>query len=375
MLRELTIENYRCFDRLQVKDLAQVNLIVGKNNVGKTSFLEAIYLILARNKSIALLKLLSARDLTYERHFDGEPAIQNAYPINELFNRKIPAQSSVLAFSVEAEAEKNTLYLSGTLEPWTWNFSSYFDSKPAFGLGLEDREVKHLNNGDQSADQDTHSMYLPISDDHIAYSNVFDTAIYNNKPDKINDVGGCYFISSKGLGFRELGILWDEIHLTVDEDYVEQAMQLIEPDLQRIGFTTRQTSMSGIRVKMKNHDTPVPLSSLGEGMRRILGLAMSLAITRSGYLIIDEIDMGLHYQTQTDMWRLVLETAKRLNVQVFATTHSWDSITAFQSALEEMEDPTIGKLIRLDARGDQLRAIEYKAEELEIAVSHGIEVR
>lgn len=44
MLRDLTIQNYRCFQELKIDDLARANLIVGGNNTGKTSWLEASYL-------------------------------------------------------------------------------------------------------------------------------------------------------------------------------------------------------------------------------------------------------------------------------------------------------------------------------------------
>jgi ABC-type branched-subunit amino acid transport system ATPase component len=182
-------------------------------------------------------------------------------------------------------------------------------------------------------------------------------------------------IESRGLGFTALRRFWDEVNLTPEEDDVVKAMQLFEPRIQRIGLVSRPHSINAIKLRLLDESHPIALSRVGDGMRRLFGIAMALSVSKSGYLIIDEIDTGLHYNAQTDMWRLVLETAKRLNVQVFATTHSWDCIAAFQSAMEEMEDPTIGKLIRLDARGDQLRAVEYKAEELEIAVSHGIEVR
>ncbi|MEL7011141.1 MAG: AAA family ATPase [Cyanobacteria bacterium J06648_1] len=114
---------------------------------------------------------------------------------------------------------------------------------------------------------------------------------------------------------------------------------------------------------------------LGEGMYRILAMAMSLVTSENGVLLVDEIETGLHYEAQTDMWRLILETAKELNVQVFATTHSWDCIAAYQEALSQVEDKSIGKLFRLDSKYGKLRAVEYDADDLDIAVRKGIEVR
>jgi predicted ATP-dependent endonuclease of OLD family len=72
---------------------------------------------------------------------------------------------------------------------------------------------------------------------------------------------------------------------------------------------------------------------MGDGMRRILGIASSAVTAENSILLVDEIDTGLHYQTQTNLWRLIVDISQRLNVQVFATTHSWDCIAAFQEAL------------------------------------------
>jgi AAA15 family ATPase/GTPase len=114
---------------------------------------------------------------------------------------------------------------------------------------------------------------------------------------------------------------------------------------------------------------------MGYGMNRILNLAIALVSTEKGVLLVDEIETGLHYEAQLDMWRLVLKTAKDLDVQVFATTHSWDCIAAFKEALQELEDQSVAKLFRLDSKYGKLRAVEYDAEEIRIAVNQGVEVR
>jgi AAA15 family ATPase/GTPase len=357
MLRELTIENYRCFDRLQVKDLAQVNLIVGKNNVGKTSFLEAVYLYVSRGEPKALLEILSAREQTFEKMLQGG-GFKTAHPyqIADLFK------------------------LIGR----TQERSNYFSIASSETLRAEIRHMLlEFQYGDEISDDDPLSRWSYITfgleanliDNQLTVSQSFN--IVKQESDALSNEPKlpCCFIESRGLDFSSLRRLWDEVNLTSEEEDVVSAMRLLEPRIERIGFVSQPNSINAIKVRLDGESNPVSLSRLGDGMRRLFGIAMGLAVAKSGYLVIDEIDLGLHYEIQTAMWRLVLKTAKRLNVQVFATTHSWDSISAFQSALEEMDDPSIGKLIRLDARGEKLRAVEYKAEELEIAVSHGIEVR
>ena len=55
MIRNLTLENYRSFESYQIRNLAQVNLLVGPNNCGKTSVLEAAQLLAARGDPSILI--------------------------------------------------------------------------------------------------------------------------------------------------------------------------------------------------------------------------------------------------------------------------------------------------------------------------------
>ncbi len=100
---------------------------------------------------------------------------------------------------------------------------------------------------------------------------------------------------------------------------------------------------------------------------------MALVNAKDGFLI-DEIENGIHYSVLPDVWRLIFETAERLNVQVFATSHSWDCIEAFQKAAQENTE-TEGVLVRLDRDGEWIRAVDLGERELGIAVNGHIEVR
>ncbi len=233
MLTTLTIENYRCFQNFSLNDLSRINLIVGDNNIGKTSLLE---------------------------------------------------------------------------------FINYLDTN--------------------------HSLFLSINDDYL------DNFAQN----------------------------WDLIQLTPKEDKVIEALQIIDPNLERIGLTVSHYTQQ-IRLKIKGEEQPIPLSSMGDGMKKIFRLITQAVLLENGILLIDEIERGLHYTVQINMWRLLIKIAQDFNVQIFATTHSWDCICAFQQALEDREDKSVGKLFRLDCKYGKLRAVEYKADGIYIAVTQGIEVR
>ena len=126
-------------------------------------------------------------------------------------------------------------------------------------------------------------------------------------------------------------------------------------------------------VRLRGSTEPVPLKSLGDGAVRLFSAALALANSRNGFLLIDEAENGIHYSVQRNFWRMVLRSAHKDNVQVLATTHSWDCVRGFAqaAAAEDAE----GVLVRLDRDGEEMRAVEYSEAELETAAEQGIEVR
>ena len=82
MLRDLTVQNYRCFEDFHIDGLEQVNLFVGNNNSGKTSLLEAIYLLSNHNKGRVLFETIANRTDYFNQNSSGF-----YYSIKELFNQ------------------------------------------------------------------------------------------------------------------------------------------------------------------------------------------------------------------------------------------------------------------------------------------------
>ena len=103
-------------------------------------------------------------------------------------------------------------------------------------------------------------------------------------------------------------------------------------------------------------------------------LSLLLADLENGLLLIDEIDTGLHWTVMEDLWRLVIGAARNGNVQVFATTHSYDCIKGLASLLER--EPELAEdvsLQKLERRLD--KAVAFRGEQIPRAVSHHIELR
>lgn len=333
ILRDVTIQNYRCFEDFTINGLSRVNLIVGSNQIGKTSFLEAIYLLVKKpGKNDSFLDILEQRGEFYD----------NSYLFNYIFhgynykNKEIAIIAHTNLEEIFLLKIKDSYLLYGRLK-------SPFRSK-----------------------------------DEIPWMNQWEETLQQSKRDKsslmLRELHPYIFISINRMSFEMMAKIWNSIYLTPKEDKVVEALQILESKVQRIGFPSSK-GQKMIRVRLQGENRPLPLNSMGEGINRLLGLTLGAIAAENGVLLVDEIDTGLHYEVQTDMWRLIIQTAQDLNIQVFATTHSWDCICALQEVLPDLEDDSVVKLFRLSKKYGKLRAVEYDAEDIDIAVRQSIEVR
>jgi predicted ATP-dependent endonuclease of OLD family len=369
MFNRLTIDNYRIFNHLQINDIGRVNLIVGMNNSGKSSLLEAIYLLTSDEPSTSLAFILNERgefisrmgDPRYDRRIIGGYQISHAF-----FGH---SSDKVSQIAIRADNEKNnflniSLQDARLLRDTQGAQASLFEEEEVDTEGrVQNLTFEHIKPG---AELKKETMRV-IEGDILPYRSSVRGFTLPEQSSRL--------VTTNYLAYDDLAILWDTITLTPREDLVVEALKILEPRVERISFTSRRTSNSGILLKLKGESEPVPLGSMGDGMRRVLTIIASLVSVDKGTLLVDEIDTGLYYAVLTNMWKLILETANRRRVQVFASTHSWDCVLAFQEALKGFADPTIGRLIRMEKIDGGVKSIVFSAKELDIAIKQGIEVR
>ncbi|EYT24426.1 AAA family ATPase [Acinetobacter sp. 1564232] len=169
-----------------------------------------------------------------------------------------------------------------------------------------------------------------------------------------------------------------------------KALQIIEPKIQAINFVnaqdwgrsslyTREKERRIPLVRIEGVDFPIPLKSMGDGIIRLFQLSLRLYEAKDGFLFIDEFENGLHFGVQKQAWETVFELSKSLNIQVFATTHSWDCIESFtQVALERTDIEgclfRIGKPTRGPMK-DKTTATIFTEDDLKILSQSHVEVR
>jgi len=186
------------------------------------------------------------------------------------------------------------------------------------------------------------------------------------------------FIAPDSLDSDLMARMWDRINELGEEHRVIEAMRILEPGLRDLFFRSADFGYRGnnARILISFQDQPkrVPLGSLGEGMRRLLALSLALNTVEGGFLLVDEIDTGLHYSIMGDMWLLVIQAAQAHNVQVFATTHSADCLRGLAWLCEN--HPELASEVSLQKVDKSLdEAVALDAEEIRIAARQEIEVR
>ncbi len=359
ILNSLEIRGFRGFEHLRIERLGRVNLVVGKNNVGKTNLLEALQLFASRASTPTFIW-----ELLRMRHEIRQPFVN------------VEDMLSALKYLFYGHKE-----IKPDLEPI--QIGPINSPDEMLSIAVDWSVVELGKDGQQNirplkpGEDYTIETLIPRFSIHIGgvtLSYPIDPSIPRGilrlNAKEINHV----FITANGLNDGKAGELWDAIALTELEKEVLDALRLIAPGVRGLSFVGESSSGREPIVKIASIREPLPIHSLGDGMQRVLGIALALVNVKDGLLLIDEFENGLYYSAQPDVWRLIFRVASQLNVQVFATTHSWDCIKAFQKAAGEDQQEE-GLLIRLESKNGKIVAIPFDEEELGIATREQIEVR
>ncbi|PDW02351.1 AAA family ATPase [Candidatus Viridilinea mediisalina] len=350
LLNSLEIENFRAFRHLQIERLGRVNLIVGKNNIGKTSLLEALYLYARQASFVAIWDVLEARGEgtrpPFERASSVEAINDQVTAIAQLFYGRIVLDHAPAAIRIG-----NILNVPATLTlDVSWQHATE--------AGIGEHAGPRIMNG---------LLVRRGKGAQVAYT--FDqTALWLREPPQ---GWPCQYVTTTGLPPDQISSLWNATTLTDRETDVIVALQLIEPAVERVNLLTERAYPAV--VKLTDTAEPVRLRSLGEGMNRLFTIILALVNAKNGLLLIDEIENGLHYAIQPRVWQIIFHIAQRLNVQLFATTHSWDCIEAFQIAADE--HPEEGQIIKLGRKGNDIIASHFAEQAMAIITRDHIEVR
>ncbi|NLX80762.1 MAG: ATP-binding protein [Proteiniphilum sp.] len=374
MLKSLYIQNYRCLDSLRIHQLKRVNLITGKNNTGKSSILEAMAIYASRGDRSVLFQILEDHGEYVPKSVDEYDKVDAFKLMSSFFtNRNIRylENDTIIIGDIdygEIAKHNDTLFIDNGI---SFRFIQY-----RRGENMSIREISDENDLNNPIERGVRVMYDTAFDFLELDFNLFK----NSSQYSFDRFKDSQYVKTSDVARDENGVLFDKIALTDNEKYVIEALQIIEPKIERIAFI-QDNPLAKLRVskvKLKDSIGTVPLRSMGDGINRILTIILALINSKDGYLMIDEFENGLHHSVQAKLWEIIIKLSKELNVQVFVTTHSNDTIRSVRNALSEMSeedrnDVSTIKLMR--THEDKLEALLYDYEQLDYVIEQDIEIR
>jgi predicted ATP-dependent endonuclease of OLD family len=357
MYSRISIKNFRGIESLEATRLRRINLILGRNSSGKTTFLESLFLLGGR---------LDPRLMTTLGQMRGQRlGGTHPDPIWRAMFRELDTNlpiEIVGRWAEEPEARELTIVALATsdqieaIEQWQ---GAEGDTSAA--LQYEVISLLQLTYKDGEGGEYNELALLDPSSGRFGSSSA-----------RRHDVVPTSLLPARSFAspIRVAQQFSSVLKRKQDKDVID-ALRIIEPRVQRIEVVSEASGPS-IYLDI-GLGALVPLAVCGEGMVRLFSIILELLASRNGVLLIDEIDNGLHYTIMPKLWDLLNTMVEKHQVQVFGTTHSDDII---RSALDVFagKEGILG-LFRIDKRGDRHVMVAYSDEAMQGVREVPFEVR
>ena len=317
---DVHVQCYRGLDGLALDGLKRINLIAGVNNAGKTSLLEAIYLLARQNDEAGLLDVIRWRG-----RIEGEP---------------------------------DPLWLVEQIPP-AIRIAGCFDEVNGNSANLDVQRVNEP--GEDIEDQTTFLAKLAIESSYAGHAQSTDVALFSDRPRRASFRGRhwlCRSALTSPFWVNRADALSESNKAALEAGTKAKVIDFIRDHLdERMTNIELADKFNRFLVSHQDFDRAPDLSSFGDGMRRIFEVGLLFAGVQGGVLLIDEFENAIHTALLVPFTRMVQELAVELNVQVFLTTHSKETLDAFIENRYKTED-IAGYAIRRDDEGAGVRRFD-----------------
>ena len=352
MIREVNLENFRGFSHIVFSDFGRMTLISGKNNSGKSSVLEGIFLALDYRAPDSFAVLNSVR---------GLPVLTSPAVLWEPLFFNLLKKNDII---ISLKFENSELKLK-----YSWD--------DAFALSNETPAV--LNQFISSA-QPTYSLKFSFVYGNISESGHFvmgAQGIFRNMEREQNPFTSLpiiqYFHSSRGNSNALIAELFGIVVRKNKKNQIIDILRIIDDSISDMAAVV---SLDQSQLYANVRGQWLPLRLAGDGFDRLLLIIASLIAYPNSILMIDEIDAGFHYSVYDKFWEAVMNVAKEQNCQLIATTHSYECLDSAVSTVKRvgMQDDFCYFRLGKNKNGESV-AYRYSADLLSSATDDNLEVR
>ncbi|EPZ37452.1 hypothetical protein C289_2503 [Anoxybacillus ayderensis] len=356
MIRFVEIKNFKSLNHLVLSDLGRINLFGGKNNVGKTTLLEALFLFFDRLNPNMLLRQYNWRGVA------GMPIRSDTMFAPIFFNFDL---SKIIQIKIVRE--------HGAEEVMSLRFKD--ENQHVFSVPVRmDERSGSSNESIQSL------VEIEYKDAKRKEEDLFHFFINTNGgfgmqvvQAKFKEEQHAYFLGSK-IPFHpvETAVRYGELDIRGEAEQLLPYLQTIEPRLRNlvsIALPNGESMLYGDIGLVKK----VPIAYMGDGLSRLLTILLAISYTRNGVVFIDEIENGFHYSTMPKIWDILMKAANDYDCQIFATTHSYECLSSAVTGISEKKDDF--RYIRLERTKEKIVPKAFSFSMIQMAVEQGWEVR
>lgn len=294
----LHIESYKKLRNLTLSKISRINLFAGFNNSGKTTLLEAIYLLTRQNDFAGILEVIRRRGKIPEDHINPEWLVEqlsNEIKISGTFDQQASSVSIRNYVSEDSKLDKSRYLTSVEI---TSNF------------GTEGQEsTTHIFKG---RERETEAESIKLLS-QVVYSSPF----FLNEPHRYAS------FYHKSVQSKALPKIFEFIRREVVPSLND--IRLVD-DLQRFLVDDAQ------------YPTAMDLMNYGEGLQRIFFISLLFASAQNGVILIDEFENAIHADLISKFAPFIHQLAVTFNVQVFLTSHSKECIDSFVQNVPNVDD-------------------------------------
>lgn len=347
MIENLHIQHFRGIRKCQLDNLKQFNLFLGKNNCGKSSVLDALFLFSNGNNPTLGLRINNMRN--YIGGF-RDTALLNFYGLD--------ASHSIL-FDGCYDGKQHRQEISfQEIVPTTIDLSP---ASPNEKL----KKNYRLNVRSQREGGIVSESSISVFDDDIKNAVASADSIYKEIP--------TYYMPPI-VPYEDMLRAYSIILKNKEEQRIIKMLQQIEPTIKDM-VVIENHIMVDVGLPQR-----IPIEVLGDGIKKIFSIVLNIYQSQNGLLLLDEVDNGLHYQSMPVMWQAILYAAHEYNTQVCATTHNIDSLRSLNQVLGEdtflhLQDDISIYTLRKDITSGSLYALHSNYAQFNHLTEQDIEIR
>lgn len=374
MLKSIRIQGFRGITDLKIQNLRKINLLVGRNNCGKTSVLEAIFVISNPNEANFAVLTSNLRQIILTESADWSlffNKLNTKKPIELSADMSNPRE--MRRMSITGHTQTGTIQpvqpIPGLVQSQSGAESSQNDAA-IDGINC-DFEISEPGEGKIAKKYRSGIQFSPIM---VSIPGPAGRPLQVPQLAPQRDQG---YKESVRAGFSIPSLLQLGLAANFDQAQNEKripeivaVLQEIEPKLQNLTL-----SKEGLVNADVGLPRTIPINMMGDGMIRLLSYLLLIANCKQGVVLIDEIENGLHVTSQKVLWRMIFQAAKQFDVQVIATTHSMECVMAFSKVFGDQPEGLDIGLLRIEKNNDEFKAVEFDQATLQTSVENAWEIR